>query len=88
VGISWFSHRITGWHEIWKLTNLLPVLGGIFDLLENTATSLAMSLYPAKVQVVLVSASLFTPVKWVLVSLSFLPYFIFGIVWLIQRIRA
>ena len=88
VGISWFSQRITGWHQSWRLANLLPLLGGIFDLLENTATSLAMSLYPAKVQLVLFSASLFTPVKWILVSLSFLPYFALGTAWLIQRIRA
>lgn len=88
VGISWFSQRIIGWHEAWKLANLFPLLGGIFDLLENTATSLAMSLYPTKVQIVLLSASLFTPVKWILVSLSFIPYFVLGAAWLIQRIRS
>jgi hypothetical protein len=88
VGISWFNQRIAGWHQARELSNLVPILGGIFDLLENSAASLAMSLYPEKVQIVLVSASLFTPVKWILVSLSFILYFVVGIAWLIQRIRS
>lgn len=88
LGISWFIQRISGWKEIYRHINLLPVLGGIFDLLENSATTLAMALYPKKVQVLLLSASIFTPIKWVLVSASFIPYFLFGFVWLFQQIQA
>jgi hypothetical protein len=88
IGISWFSHRIVGWSAFWKLTNLLPVLGGILDLLENSATSLAMASFPARSQVVLLFASLITPAKWVFVTASFLPYFIVVIGWLVQRIQA
>lgn len=87
LGISWFSQRLTDWKEIYAITNLLPVLGGIFDLLENSATTLAMALYPKKVQILLLSASLFTPIKWVLVSASFIPYFLFGFAWLFNQIR-
>ena len=86
VGISWFIQRLTGWADIWNLTNLLPVLGGIFDLLETSAATYAMFRFPAKAQFAMASASLFTPIKWVLVSTSFIPYFIFGAAWLIQRI--
>jgi hypothetical protein len=87
VGISWFIQRLSGWRDIWKLTNLLPVIGGLFDLLENSAVTLAMSLYPVKARIPLFSASLFTPIKWALVSVSFIPYFLFGFAWLVQRIQ-
>ena len=87
VGISWFVQRLTGWAEIWNLTNLLPILGGIFDLLENSATTYTMFSFPVRSQIALVSASLFTPIKWVLVCASFIPYFIFVAAWLIQRIQ-
>jgi hypothetical protein len=86
-GISWFVQRLSGWKEAWKLTNLLPLLGGIFDLLENSATSIAMAAYPSRPDWILVSASVFTPIKWVLVSVSFIPYFIFLVAWLIQKIQ-
>jgi len=86
-GISWFSQRLTHWGATWKLTNLLPLWGGIFDLLENTATSLVMALYPAKSSILLISASLFTPIKWALVSVSFFPYLILGTTWLVQKVR-
>lgn len=86
-GISWFVQRLSGWGEAWKLTALLPLLGGIFDLLENSATSLAMAAYPARPGWILLSASIFTPVKWVFVSASFIPYFIFALAWLVQKIQ-
>lgn len=88
VGISWFIQRLTGWADTLKLTNLLPLLGGLFDLLENSAATLAMSRYPAKPLILLSAASIFTPIKWVLVSAGFIPYFIFGFAWLIQQIQS
>lgn len=87
VGISWFGGKLSGWREVYRLANLLPVLGGIFDLLENTAATLVMSSYPIKTPIVSIAASLFTPIKWILVSASFIAYFIFGFAWLIQRFQ-
>jgi len=88
VGISWFVQRLNGWADAWKLTNLIPVLGGSFDLLENSAATLAMSSFPAKPQILLSAASLFTPIKWVLVGASFIPYFVFVLAWLIRQIQS
>ena len=79
IGISWFSQRLTGWGESWKLLNLVPIFGGVLDFLENSATSLVMASYPVKSSILLVSASIITPLKWVLVSGSFIPYFVFVI---------
>lgn len=86
-GISWFVQRLSGWAPAWRFSNLLPILGGIFDLLENTATSLSLAAYPARPGLILFSASLFTPIKWVLVSASFIPYFLFSGAWIVQKIR-
>ena len=88
VGISWFIQRLAGWADTLKLTNLLPLLGGLFDLLENSAATLAMSRYPGKPLILLNAASIFTPIKWVLVSMSFIPYFVFGFAWIIQRLQS
>ncbi len=84
IGISWFIQRLPGWGEIWKWANLVPLLGGIIDLLENTAASLAFSTFPNRLHAALVSASVLTPIKWVLVSASFIPYFLFGVAWLVR----
>ena len=86
LGISWFFQRLEGWGNFWKLTNLIPVLGGFFDLLENTATSLVMGRYPAETWLIASAASLFTPVKWILVSAGFFPYFLLGFSWLFQQL--
>ena len=67
------------------MDRLYGVLGGLFDLLENSASTLAMSLYPAKARIPLIAASVFTPIKWALVSASFIPYLLFGAAWLIQQ---
>jgi hypothetical protein len=87
-GISWFNQRLTGWAKGWKLTNLLPLLGGIFDLLENSATTIVMSIFPVRSQLLLVIASLISPIKWVLVSSSFIPYFVLGAGWFIQLLKS
>lgn len=87
IGISWFITRLPGWSENWSLANLLPILGGIFDLLENTAATLVMSAFPSNYGVILTAASLFTPIKWILVSAGFVPYFVYGATWGIQQIR-
>jgi len=55
----------------WKLVNLLPLVGGIFDFLENSAASLVMYRYPLETPVVATLAPVFTFIKWVLIVLSF-----------------
>ena len=71
AGISWSSQQLPNWPEFWKRGNLVPVLGGIFDLLENTGASVAMALYPARHPFWPLLASMATPIKWILVSASF-----------------
>jgi hypothetical protein len=86
-GISWFIQRLDGWADGWKLTNLLPLLGGIFDLLENSGATVVMSIFPNRSEFALIFTSIVSPIKWILVSSSFIPYFLFGAVWLFQRFK-
>jgi len=88
VGISWFINRLDKLPPVLKLSNLIPILGGIFDLLENTGTSLSMAQFPDQDPFWLILASLATPVKWILVSGSFVLYFVLGVWLLYQKINS
>jgi len=72
TSISWFFKRLNfdgGWQRSF---NLVPVAGGLFDYLENLAAAAVMWLFPTRLDPVAWLASLFTPVKWVMIGGSFL----------------
>lgn len=64
-----YRDHLTG--SSWKLVNLLPLAGGLFDFLENSAASLVMYRYPLETPVVATLAPGFTFIKWVAIFLSF-----------------
>lgn len=86
TGISWFLRN----KEIKsiQLVNLLPISAGIFDYLENSATTLVMAIYPKVSYLVAFLASGFTLIKWILVYASFGIYFITFFVYLLSLIKA
>jgi hypothetical protein len=88
VGISWFINRLEPLPAAIRLTNLVPILGGIFDLLENTGSSLSMALYPSQPAIWLILASVATPVKWIMVSASFILYFVLAGALLYKQLRS
>jgi hypothetical protein len=59
----------------------------IFDLLENTATSLVMGRYPAQTPVIDWLAPVFTLVKWVFVNGSFILLFVAVIIAVMRRVK-
>jgi hypothetical protein len=69
------------------LLNLVPLLGLFFDLAENTATSVVMAAYPQQNTWGQYLAPVFTPLKWIFVSISMVLLFIGLLLWLIKRIR-
>lgn len=69
IGWLYNTDRLLNWRD---LVVLLPCGALIFDYLENVSTSIVMWFYPARVDFVGFLATVFTPVKWVLVSLAFL----------------
>lgn len=79
VGISWFYRFLTSWKLFWKFGNLLPILGGVFDYLENGAATWVMYIYPTRLAGLAQLTVFFTITKWSLIFLSFLVYFILGI---------
>lgn len=71
TAISWLVRRGFCQTSIWQKANLLPLAAALFDLLENVSTSLVMARYPAETAVIAELAGVFTLVKWLLVSASF-----------------
>lgn len=72
AAISWLLSRVTPPESRLRLLNLVPIAGFGLDLLENTATSLVMARYPLHCPPGELLAPVFTPLKWMAVSLSML----------------
>ena len=75
TAISWVYGRAFAPASRWQRANLAPVLGALFDYLENLATSVVMVRYPDRTPVVDTLAPVFTLVKWVFVGGSFVLLF-------------
>ena len=89
TAISWLyekSFTPGGWQQ---RANLVPVLGAVFDYLENLSTSVVMLRYPDQTAVVDNLAPVFTLLKWALIGGSFVLLLIGVItaVWRWGRIR-
>ncbi|MDT8305694.1 MAG: hypothetical protein RRC07_07135 [Anaerolineae bacterium] len=84
TALSWLMARAFAAGSRWRLTAVVPLLGMVFDFLENGATSLVMVRYPAETPVVAQMAGVLTLVKWLLVGGSF-GLLLVGIVAAIRR---
>jgi hypothetical protein len=69
LGWLYYTDRLLNWRD---RVVLLPFGAVIFDYLENVSTSIVMWFYPARVDFFGFLATVFTPVKWGLLSLAFL----------------
>jgi hypothetical protein len=91
TAISWVFARAFSEGSKWQLANLAPVLGMLFDYLENITTSLVMWRYPAHTPVVDWLAAIFTSTKWILIGTSII-LLVVGLliaIWRwIQRVRS
>jgi hypothetical protein len=76
TAISWLTACAFQPGSPWRRANLAPVLGALFDYLENLCTSLVMFRFPARTPVVDTLAPIFTLVKWIFVGGSFVLLFI------------
>jgi len=70
--ISWLFQRAIPAKSILQRANLMPMLGMVFDFLENISTSLVMWRYPAQTPIVDWLAGIFTALKWALIGGSFI----------------
>ncbi len=72
TAISWVFGRAFAPNSRWQNANLAPLLGALFDYLENLSTSLVMLRYPDQTPVIDLLAPTFTLSKWSLLGASFL----------------
>jgi hypothetical protein len=86
TSISWLFNRTLRLDSQFRMINLLPLLGMLFDYAENTATSLVMANYPNENLLAQVLAPIFTPIKWLFVGLSLLLVMIGLVLWIKKRI--
>jgi hypothetical protein len=92
TAISWVLGRAFAPDSRWQRANLAPLMGALFDYLENLSTSLVMLRFPDQTLVVDLLAPAFTALKWTFLGASFV-LLTGGIVvgawrWLAQRARA
>jgi len=72
TSISWAYRRaIPDEHKL-RRVNIIPLLGMLFDYLENITTSTVIWRYPGQTSILVSLAGVFTAIKWVLVGGSFL----------------
>ncbi len=98
TAISWLAGKAFQPGSPWRLLNLAPVLGVMFDYLEkggvpedpyleHLATSLVMARYPAQTPVVDLLAGPLTLVKWLFVGGSFMVLVAVAIAAVARRAR-
>lgn len=86
TSISWLYNRIINEGSKGRLINLVPLSAMLFDLLENSMTTLVFAGFPNRLRFAEILASVFTPIKWLLVGGSFV-LLVIGVLWVILRRR-
>jgi hypothetical protein len=87
TSISWLMGSASMTESRFSWLNLTPVLGMLFDYLENISTSLVMARYPATTDTLAALAPFMTAAKWIFVYGSFVVLFISVITKIWQSIR-
>ena len=68
----------------WSLLFLLPIVRGIFDILENIFIMIILSNYPRRLNIVVNAASIMTQLKWVTMILSIVSIIALTVIVLIK----
>jgi hypothetical protein len=84
TSLSWLFSGLFKKEEVYQRVNLLPLAALILDYLENLATSVVMLRYPSKTVFIDQIAPLFTLLKWLTLSASFLAL-AFGLILFLWR---
>ncbi|MCL4275866.1 MAG: hypothetical protein KJZ77_18490 [Anaerolineales bacterium] len=80
TAVSWALTRALPAGDRWRLLNLFPLAGVVFDYLENLSAALVMGRYPDPTPFVDVMTPVFTALKWFFVNGSFV-ILLAGLVW-------
>ncbi len=71
TSVSWALTRALPAGDRWRLLNLFPLAGVVFDYLENISAALVMGRYPDPTPFVDILTPVFTAAKWIFVNGSF-----------------
>ena len=71
TALSLVARRLGSHAAVWNRANLVPMIAGLFDLLENVCTAVVMARYPLRTPGLDVLAPVMTLAKWVTLSASF-----------------
>ena len=71
TSLSWTLARAVSEDSRWRLLNLFPAFGWLFDLLENSAASVVMARYPQVTPGIDSLTPILTLIKWFFVNGSF-----------------
>ena len=85
--ISWFFQRGFAAGSPWQRANLLPVFALFFDLLENAAIVILLSVFPSAPFFLAALAALFTLLKWVFAFGSIFCLLIGLLAWLVSKFK-
>jgi len=72
TSVSWLFARGFSEESIWRYLNILPLAGMLMDYLENICTSVVMWRFPVQTLVLDDVATIFTMLKWIFLTISFL----------------
>ncbi len=83
--ITWFLQRKELFFmPIWL--SLIPLLGCIFDYLENLGAVLVFAVFPAKIDFIAGLTGVFTMLKWITISLGFTIVLLLFLLFIYQAI--
>jgi hypothetical protein len=72
TSISWVMKHLVAADSPWRRLNLLPLAAMLLDFLENICAAQVMASYPTLRPAAASLAVIFTPLKWLMVGISFL----------------
>lgn len=87
TAISWLFARGFSATSRWRLANLAPVAGLLFDYAENSAAALVMARYPNRTPIVDWLTPLLSLIKWFFVNGSFVLLLIGLVAWIWRSVK-
>lgn len=85
--ISWFLGKTVVEESKLRFLNLVPLLGILFDFLENISNMVVMFRYPQRMELLASLAGVFTSLKWVFVGGSFLILIFAILLWVAVKVN-
>lgn len=88
ISTSWLLDRVLDPNSSWREINLLPIMGVLFDLLENISASLVMSVFPKQLAFIASLTPILTFLKWIFVVGCFLLLLVSLSLFIWKKIKA